>query len=123
LKLVSAVATVALAALLGCAPVHTYSPAGSTTFGPTTSEIAVLETPPDRPYTVIGYAECRGENVGEALPWLKKMAQENGGNALLKIEAVPVFASLSTYRAAVIRYVDKRHVDNVENADSTGQAP
>jgi hypothetical protein len=52
---------------IGCAPVNSFSPSGEQRFGPSESEIIVLEAPPTRPYTVIGYAECRGKSVNEAM--------------------------------------------------------
>lgn len=81
-----------------------FTPTGTERFGPSTSEILVLDSPPVEPYLVIGYAEARGENMGDAIPKLKKLAQENGGNALLSIEATTVNLGVISYRAKVIRY-------------------
>jgi len=91
---------------IGCAPVNSFSPAGEARFGPSETEIVVLEEPPSRPYIVIGYVECRGQSVKDAMPYLVKQAKANGGEALLKIESTGVFLSLSQYRATVIRYTD-----------------
>ncbi len=106
MKAVIRLSTLAPVVALACAPVHSFSPASNQRFEPRTENVEVLEEEPTREYTLVGYVECRGESVGDAMPYLKKLARENGGDAILKIESTPVFVGLSTYRAAVIRFTD-----------------
>jgi len=89
---------------LGCTNIHSFTPASSARFEPTTAEITVLDSEPPQEFEVIGYAEARGGSLKEALPLLKKLAQDNGGNALLKIESTGIGYGVSNYRAKVIRY-------------------
>lgn len=95
-----------LVVLAACTPVHEFSPISEASFAPrdTQHPIVFYETPPDTTYDVIGYAECRGEGIGEAMPYLKKLARQAGGDALMDVKETQVFLALYNYRAAVIRY-------------------
>lgn len=104
-------AVVLIALMMGCTMrlgsttgKPSFTPTGSARFGPSTSEILLLDSPPSEPYQVIGYVEARGEKMADVIANLKKLAQENGGNALLNIEATSVGFNIISYSAKVIRY-------------------
>jgi len=91
---------------LGCAPVHTFSPAGSATFEPqpVDYDIVLLDEKPERAHVLVGYVECRGYSVSDVLPYLQKLARKNGGHAMYGIGSTQIYLYLHTYRATVIRY-------------------
>jgi len=67
--------------------------------------VSVLDSDgPTQDYEVLGYVEARGSDPNEALPLLKKLARQNGGQALWKIESNGVGDGVTSYRAIVIRY-------------------
>jgi hypothetical protein len=96
-----------LGMLVSCHPVHNYVSAIDYEYGPhpPDSEIDVYaEAPPGRRYVVIGHVDCRGATLEDVLPYFKKMARENGGDAIININSEPLSGELSKFTADVIRY-------------------
>lgn len=101
----------ALVVLAGCLTKSEFTPTGSTAFEPRPAdyEIEVLEEMPDSSYMLLGYAEARGQTIGDALPRLIRHAREAGGDALVGITTSVFdnnlgYGQTTSYRAAVIRY-------------------
>jgi hypothetical protein len=93
---------------LACSNYQGFTPAGTATFDamPSDAPIPLLESAPDRPHEVIGYAECFAASTDQALPMLQAQARKHGGMALLNLTSQPRSGLASSYRAAVIRFTD-----------------
>lgn len=95
-------------ALSGCSAYQGFTPTGTAKFDakPADTVIPLLETAPDRPHEVIGYAETYAVSTDEALPKLQQEARKAGGDALLNLTSQQRYGLTSSYRAAVIRYIE-----------------